>query len=113
VNTQDRPAVITDDHLRARAIATIPFWKVVGGADKLPHSGLWRRPPVSRGEKPKNGLHAANVQPPQRLPLPLFAKSAFRGVVESNSYRALPLSAGKGTAFKSRRPDQLKSIAYE
>jgi hypothetical protein len=38
--------------------------------------------------------------------------------VESKSYRALPLGAGWGTAFKSRRPDQIpqrptaKNIVY-
>ncbi len=49
---------------------------------------------------------AANVQPRQRLALPLAAVSPSGGVVESNTYRPLPLAAGRGSAFKSRQPDQ-------
>ena len=54
--------------------------------------------------------HAANVQPRQRSALPLAAISASGSVVESKTYRALPLAAGRGSAFKSRQPDQTLSI---
>jgi hypothetical protein len=53
------------------------------------------------------GGRAANVQPRQRLALLLVAGSASERVVESNSYRAFPLVAGRGNGFKSRQPDQL------
>jgi hypothetical protein len=48
-------------------------------------------------------FHAANVQPRERLALPLVAGSPENRDVESNTYRWLPRSAGRGTAFKSRR----------
>jgi hypothetical protein len=48
---------------------------------------------------------AANTQPRQRLALLLVATAASFGVLESNTYRALPLAAGYASAFKFRQPD--------
>jgi hypothetical protein len=48
---------------------------------------------------------AANTQPRQRLALLLVATSPFERVLESNTYRALPLAADCASAFKSRQPD--------
>jgi hypothetical protein len=54
-------------------------------------------------------FRAANMQPRQRLALLLVTRSPFERVLESNTYRALPLTAGYASAFKSRQSDHYSS----
>ena len=60
----------------------------------------WAGKLFAPGSATQTDIRAANVQPRQRLALPLVARSAFGGVVESNTYRPLPLAAGGGSAGK-------------
>src|ERR1035438_9066851 len=73
------------------------------GRTIFPEANVAERHNVSP-EVSRTGRRAANVQPRQRLALPLVARSALDRVVESKGYRALPPGAGGGSAFKSRRP---------
>jgi hypothetical protein len=65
--------------------------------------------PLAESEPPARP-RAADTQPRQRLALPLVAETATGGFVESKTYRALPLGAGRGSAFKSGESSSFSKI---
>jgi hypothetical protein len=81
------------------------------GAAVMREDGVWRASIFIEGER-RWTFCAANTQPRPRLALLLVTTSAFFGVLESNTYRALPLAAGYASAFKSRQPDHYSSQTY-